>query len=369
MHDALHANPQLVGLCVVFEPDALDDKDGLFPDNAQMGGNDSGRFALGWEQPSPGQLGAETIAEQQIADKSPNLSGKPANDWYACARESAELCLVEPYLDSVAGRQMLVGGVAFPLLKDGKVLGVVGAKIDLSAVQRLSEQAHQELYGGEGQLAVISTARRLVGYSRDARLQGEPLSKAYPDDADALARAVEGGRQELFKDGGMLRVLSPLQIIPGARPWAVLLEVPTNVLLAPALGLGKELGQRSARDTLITVLLGLVAVTLGLLLMWLTARGVTRPILGVAAMLKDIASGEGDLTQRLDYSRRDELDELTGGFNRFLDKLQPTIANVKRSVQDTRASADQRPRSPARPARACSSSFARSSRWPPLPTK
>ena len=36
-----------------------------------------------------------------------------------------------------------------------------------------------------------------------------------------------------------------------------------------------------------------------LLLVWLMARTVTRPILGVAAMLKDIASGEGDLTRRL----------------------------------------------------------------------
>ncbi len=67
----------------------------------------------------------------------------------------------------------------------------------------------------------------------------------------------------------------------------------------------------------------------GLLLMWLTARGVTRPILGVAAMLKDIASGEGDLTRRLDYAKQDELGELAGWFNRFLDKLQPIIAEVK----------------------------------------
>ncbi|MRK21109.1 methyl-accepting chemotaxis protein, partial [Pseudomonas sp. JG-B] len=79
----------------------------------------------------------------------------------------------------------------------------------------------------------------------------------------------------------------------------------------------------------------------GLLLVWLTARGVTRPILGVASMLKDIASGEGDLTRRLDYARQDELGELAGWFNRFLDKLQPIIADVKRSVQDARSTADQ----------------------------
>ncbi|MGA4476608.1 methyl-accepting chemotaxis protein, partial [Ectopseudomonas chengduensis] len=99
--------------------------------------------------------------------------------------------------------------------------------------------------------------------------------------------------------------------------------------------------RRFASDSLMALLMGLVAVIAGLLLMWLTARGVTRPILGVAAMLKDIASGEGDLTRRLQYARQDELGELAGWFNRFLDKLQPIIADVKNSVIDARSTADQ----------------------------
>jgi methyl-accepting chemotaxis protein len=56
---------------------------------------------------------------------------------------------------------------------------------------------------------------------------------------------------------------------------------------------------------------------------------------------QDIASGEGDLTRRLTYDKQDELGELAGWFNRFLDKLQPTIAEVKRSVQAARGTADQ----------------------------
>nr|BFE89474.1 hypothetical protein GCM10020185_00100 [Pseudomonas brassicacearum subsp. brassicacearum] len=75
--------------------------------------------------------------------------------------------------------------------------------------------------------------------------------------------------------------------------------------------------------------LGVAAATIGLILVWLTALGVTRPISRVAALLKDIAVGEGDLTRRLVYTRQDELGELVGWFNRFLDKLQPVISEVK----------------------------------------
>src|SRR5690606_25843514 len=95
------------------------------------------------------------------------------------------------------------------------------------------------------------------------------------------------------------------------------------------------------RDALFAMLLGLLAAGFGVLLIWLAARSVIRPILAVAAMFQDIASGEGDLTRRLDYGRQDELGALVGWFNRFLDKLQPIIAEVKQAVHNTRATADQ----------------------------
>lgn len=107
------------------------------------------------------------------------------------------------------------------------------------------------------------------------------------------------------------------------------------------MALNQRLDSQNQNANLISLLIGLGAAVLGLLLVWLTARGVTRPILAVAARLEDIASGEGDLTRRLDYARDDELGKLTGWFNRFLDKLQPVIAQLKGSVQEARGTADQ----------------------------
>lgn len=338
---ALQANPDLIGLYAVFEPDALDDKDGMFIGNAEMGGNDSGRFSLYWSQRTPGQLNAETMNEDLLGDTTPGISGAPYNAWYACPRDRGRVCLLDPYFDEVDGQQLLMTSIAFPLIEAGKVIGVVGVDISLASLQAFSEQAHQDLYQGEGQLSVISPAKLLGGHSRDASLLGKPLSEAYGADSEAIGRAVDSGQKAMLQNGDMLRVLQPVQPIPELAPWAVLLEVPRQVLLAPAFRLEQSLQLQSRKDGMVALAIGLVAVLVGLALMWLTARGVTRPIEGVAAMLKDIASGEGDLTRRLQYDRQDELGALAGWFNRFLDKLQPTIADVKRSVQDARSSADQ----------------------------
>jgi methyl-accepting chemotaxis protein len=58
-------------------------------------------------------------------------------------------------------------------------------------------------------------------------------------------------------------------------------------------------------------------------------------------MLQEIATGDGDLTRRLHYPRQDELGQLANWFNRFLDKLQPIIADVRNSVQEIRDTADK----------------------------
>ncbi|MBH9518411.1 methyl-accepting chemotaxis protein [Pseudomonas aeruginosa] len=338
---ALAANPEVLGLYVVFEPNALDGKDELFVDQPALGSNDKGRFSLYWAQATPGQLESESMVESELADTSSGPSGAAYNAWYTCPKESAQPCVLDPYFDKVGERQLLMTSIAFPLELDGKVIGVMGLDINLSNLQALSEQGNRELYDGVGQVGILSPAGLFAGNSRDAGLLGKNLAKADPQHAGDLLQLLAAGKSQLFNENDDLKVLQPLQPIPGAKPWGVLLEVPKSALLGPALALERQLDDMRREGTWVELGLGLGAAVLGLLVLWLTARGVTRPILGVAHMLRDIASGEGDLTQRLPHTGRDELGELAGWFNRFLDKLQPIIRDVKVSVRDARSTADQ----------------------------
>ncbi|HGS7995343.1 TPA: methyl-accepting chemotaxis protein [Pseudomonas aeruginosa] len=338
---ALAANPEVLGLYVVFEPNALDGKDELFVDQPALGSNDKGRFSLYWAQATPGQLESESMIESELADTNSGPSGAAYNAWYTCPKESGQPCVLDPYFDKVGERQLLMTSIAFPLELDGKVIGVMGLDINLSNLQALSEQGNRELYDGVGQVGILSPAGLFAGNSRDAGLLGKNLAKADPQHAGELLQLLAAGKSRLFNENDDLKVLQPLQPIPGAKPWGVLLEVPKSALLGPALALERQLDDMRREGTWVELGLGLGAAVLGLLVLWLSARGVTRPILGVAHMLRDIASGEGDLTQRLPHTGRDELGELAGWFNRFLDKLQPIIRDVKVSVRDARSTADQ----------------------------
>jgi methyl-accepting chemotaxis protein len=84
--------------------------------------------------------------------------------------------------------------------------------------------------------------------------------------------------------------------------------------------------------TLIVVFLSLAVVS-GLGLAWLITRSISRPLRAAVDMLKDIAQGEGDLSLRLKIASRDEIGELAGWFNTFVEKLQQTISRVSRTTE------------------------------------
>ena len=341
IRSSLEANRSLLGVYAVFEPNALDGKDELFIDQESLGSNDKGRFSIYWSQDDKGELSAEAMKEESLNDSTPGISGTPYNAWYTCPRESKRACLLDPYIDDTAGVKILMTSIAFPLIQNDKVIGVLGVDISLASLQELSTSAHKSLFDGAGHISIISPAGLLAGHSRDSSLLGGKLDAAFSDQHSEMIRLLAGNRPEVMHHDGALQVLQPLLPIPDAKPWGVLLEVPEKVLLEPATRLEAQMDEVGTRNTAISLGLGLAAGVVGILLIWLTALGVTRPILGVAAMLKNIASGEGDLTRRLEYAKQDELGELASWFNRFLDKLQPIIADVKRSVQDARSTADQ----------------------------
>ncbi|NVZ29867.1 methyl-accepting chemotaxis protein [Pseudomonas gingeri] len=339
---ALQANPDLLGLSLVFEANALDSKDELFAGQKELGSNDKGRFALYWSQPTPGQLTSMSLPESDMSDTSTGPSGEPNNAWFTCPRSTLKPCVIEPYFYEIDGHNVLMTSIVFPLIVEGNVIASLSVDINLNSLQAVSQQASKKLYDGQTSVSILSPVGLLAGYSPDASKLSQRLDQVDSHNGAALIRQLASSTEtQVLRNDAQLKILAPFQPIPGGKPWGVLLDVPEKVLVGPAETLKSQLDARNAAGTLIELGLGLLGAVIGLLLVWLMARSVTRPILGVARMLEDIASGEGDLTRRLHYDKKDELGQLAGWFNRFLDKLQPVIADVKRSVQDARGTADQ----------------------------
>ncbi len=337
---AFERNGKVLGIWLAFEPNGLDGKDSEFVDDAARQSNEIGRFATYFSR-----AGGETLntimVEEDMTKTTLNLSGTPYNVWYTCPRDSKRTCLLDPYADTVGNKEVLMTTISVPLLVDGKSIGVVGIDIALDALQAAAVDSQRDLFNSAGHMLIVSGTGVLAAYSVDAGKVGKSIGDTLGADGKDILQLLGSGAPKILQQGDLIRAVYPVSPIADAKAWAVVIDLPKQVLLADSVKLQAVLDDAQQIGTIKALSVAVIAGVLGLLLMWLTASGVTRPINSVADMLKAIASGDGDLTQRLHYSKKDELGELVSWFNRFLDKLQPTIAQIKQSITDARGTADQ----------------------------
>jgi methyl-accepting chemotaxis protein len=91
----------------------------------------------------------------------------------------------------------------------------------------------------------------------------------------------------------------------------------------------------------LSLLIGFVALLIGLAITLLISLGISRPINHAAMTMTDIAQGEGDLTRRLDASGSDEISHLADAFNQFSEKVRRTVSEVAGVTVHLGASAEE----------------------------
>ena len=337
---AFERNDKVLGIWLAFEPNGLDGKDSEFVNDATRQSNEAGRFATYWSRAAGSALNT-IMVEEDMTKTTLSVSGTPYNSWYTCPRDNKRTCLLDPYADTVGGKEMLMTTISVPLIVDGKAIGVVGVDIALDALQAAAVDSQRDLFNNAGHMLIVSGSGVLGADSSDATRVGKKISDTLGADGKDLLQLVSSGTPKILEQGELIRAVYPVDPIGNSRAWGVVIDLPKQVLLADSVKLQAVLDDAQETGVITALLVAVVAGLVGLLLIWLTASGVTRPINSVAEMLKNIASGEGDLTQRLNYSKKDELGELVNWFNRFLDKLQPTIAQIKQSITEARGTADQ----------------------------
>jgi methyl-accepting chemotaxis protein len=131
---------------------------------------------------------------------------------------------------------------------------------------------------------------------------------------------------EAFPDYRGVRVFSayrPIKI--KGFTWALMSEIDE----AEAFQFSDQLKDSIITTSIITIILALMlAGVLGLLF----SKSIVGPINRTVNMLKNIAKGDGDLTQRLDATNKDEMGRLAYWFNHFIEDIQNLISDLNNII-------------------------------------
>ncbi|MDX1301159.1 methyl-accepting chemotaxis protein [Photobacterium sp.] len=325
---------------VVFEPNALDAEDNNYHDADYVGANGTGRFAPYWSKSADQQAVQRIITEQQILDSSQNTDGKPVNERFTCSLLSQDTCVLNPaFSDDQSGRH-LISSITTPLIVDGVAIGVMGIDVRLDVLQPVIAEVDGNLFSSTGKVSLLSQTGTIVAWDQAVSRLGETFT-----DSDALPASLSGwlrlGQEFVGWSDDQQWLMAYTPVILGNSSWGIVIQLPAEQVLAEAIALDYAIqGQRSASST-IQIIVSIVIAVLGLFIVLVAASRLVAPIKQVAESLKDIASGEGDLTQRISIAQQDEVGELALWFNRFLDKLQNTIGQVIVAVDEVGKTANE----------------------------
>lgn len=264
----------------------------------------------------------------------PAGNGYQQESWYSAVRNGPrDRCgWSEVYQDAVSGVKMVTCSV--PYATGDRFAGVATLDVQLDNLAGFMQQKGQVTGGYAFALDSVGNLLYYPGQDLKSLTSLGKLAEKSPWLSPLATRIAE-----LRDDGEVLQLSDfnddylhthtqvSLFRMPGTG-WIIGLVTPESAV--------SGLARTMMRDIFTFLIPAMIIL---LLLTWAFTKRIGQRLKATHLALDEIANGDGDLTRRLAKNGRDELADIAGAFNSFVDKIAGTITRVQGSGETVAANA------------------------------
>jgi methyl-accepting chemotaxis protein len=224
----------------------------------------------------------------------------------------------EPYAPSKGEHEAFMIGH----MKDenGDLKGFLALKVPIDKINNILHQ--REGYGESHETYLVGEVDGKSSYRSDRVVKEGKVGEEKTD--EFIKKALAGEDGEGVKTGSTgdeeVVIYDPLNITG------------VNWCMISTMAKDKILKNARAMRTVLFIMLAVLGVLVGVAGYFL-ARTLSKPIGQMVNRTKDLAEGEADLTRRIEINTQDELGELGGHFNTFIERVQGIIQKVKENAE------------------------------------
>jgi methyl-accepting chemotaxis protein len=318
LHSTLTSEPQLFAIYTIWAPNAIDGMDSRF--TGRTGSSPTGQYAMLWER--GGENGEITG----------RASGDTENAMKLINSEYAQNDRVDdPFARNVQGKDTFLIRMTVPIInpRTNKVVGRVGCLLNFDAIQGAVQNTIAS-HGGEITImAIYTNTGFILGHfipERVGKMMADVDVEYGAQKKDALFALQNGKSFESSVLDPTLGVTinlvtQPFQLGNSGRTWTVMIGASEEYTLAPI-----------HKMTRFTIMLAGIAIVAAAVIIFIVLSGTTKPVAKIAANLKDIAEGEGDLTRSIEIHSKDEIGDLAKYFNETLTKIRGLVITIKQKA-------------------------------------
>lgn len=306
LKNILEEYPNFVAVWTCWQPNALDNKDKTFA-NA-MGHDQTGRFAPYWNR----LTGLPTVQPLQEYD----TPGR--GDYYLTPLTTGREVIFDPTVFEINGEEQYKTVIAVPIRFKDEVVGVVGIDIPLKSFEaiikrvRFYDVGYGFMIANNGVFAAHPTRWSNVGKHMDT-------FEFEQESVQAVKNGLEATERKLSKTSGEVAfyAFAPIQIGFSDKPWSLATNIPVKTITAEADAIALQAGA-----------IGLLAILVLAGVVWLLVGNITRPVLGMANTIRQVAR-ERDLTLDVSVSSKDEIGMMGREFNNMMKALRDSFGMVE----------------------------------------
>ena len=269
------------------------------------------------------------ISELYITDKEGtlyNLDGSEIAfnnvEWFQ-AGINGKKNTTEPYVDT---ENNIFITFALPVYDDNRnIIGVLGADID---GLWLSNQIKDLVVGKTGLCYVLGeTGTTIATKLTDRVLKMENVQEMVKTDSsleslasfEKMAAGIDKPSIGFYEYGGVSKIASYAKM--KTTGWTIIIAAPKQEFMGTIGELRLEM-----------LIIGAGILIVSLIIVYLIAIAMIKPINVVVNALKNIAQGEGNLTVRLPLVGNDEITDLSNYFNQTIEKIGSSIKTVGKNT-------------------------------------
>ena len=255
---------------------------------------------------------ANSGGKHNLAEYDPRTRG-----WYKDAKRQGKTIITPMYKDAFT-KNLLVS-IAEPFYRNGQFQGVLLADIELNILEDIVkasafEHATTSLFDEQGTI-IASTDRidnpgksKLADNSSFSQLQQQMLAEG----RGKLTLTVNGKEK--------INYFQSIKLDDNIS-WHILVTLDKDAHHAVITD--------SLEDSIITAVILILIVSL---LIHICLNKLYQPIIALKSTIQDLAQGNGDLTQRLEVTSKDDLGQIAEGVNTFISNLQSIMLEISQST-------------------------------------
>jgi len=315
MKGIIEAKPEYLQLYTVWKPNAIDGMDSQMI--GRPGSTDNGQYAIAYTR----ETGQITIRATTDVEKTMEYL-------QTVDPRSPKDRVEEPFIRN--GKIVLRYMVPVISARTKEVVGAVGMLMYADQIQPIMMEAvktHEEItvmgiYTSEGFVLAHSFPDRIgKNMSETEAFLGDALP-------DALKAISEGKDYHIAAYSAALNThldtfFSPFRIGDSDDFWAVMIGTSEEHMLSEV---------NAFRN--FTILIAFLVISGVAVLIYFVLHFTMMPIVEVAATLKDIAEGEGDLTVHIKEKGNDEITDLSKYFNETIEKIKDLVLAIKHEAEN-----------------------------------